>query len=266
MTDDKTADLFSKNINIQSQNEWKIYEQSLSFLLNHPEGKKYLILFEMVGRVCIQTILQKHIVAEDDKTIAYIGARVFNSGMVCFRSCMNGYYQIAVSLIRDLIEIQFLLDYFKYKPEKIAEWRKANNKERYKNFGPQKLYTELDKRDGFKDENRKKTYQMFCEYAAHVSFPGIKLTTNDKGVVLVGPFYDEKKLLNTLVEIVRRFAHTVMSLVVLLPKRDISAIQSQLELMKYFSDVFNLSIKDDTKYKESLAFIESELKKHLRSK
>lgn len=256
----KTTDMFIQNINIQSKNEWENYEKSLTFLLGHPEGQKHLILFEIAGRANIQSVLQKNINSEDDKTIGYIGARIFNCGMVCFRSCMDGYYQVSMSLTRDLIEIQFLLDYFRYKPEKIAEWRNSDYKQRRDNFSTVKLYQELDKRDGFEDQNRKKTYQLFCEYATHVTYPGIKLTANDKGEVMVGNFYDEKKLLNATIEIVRRFSHTVASLCALLLKREIPVIQSQLELMEYFAEVAGFPIRNDEKYKTLLAEIKELLK------
>ncbi len=247
MRDDTT--LFLKNINVQSKEEWNNYKHSVDFLLNHPEGKKYLILFELAQRTCGLSIMQKSIKEEDHKTISYIGARIFNDGMVAFKSCMSGYYQIAMSLLRDLIEIQFLLDYFRSHKEQIVIWRKSNNKNRYNKFAPHILYKKLDKRDGWTGERRKHTYQMFCEYAAHVSYSGIKLTANDKNVVLIGNFFDEKKLLNAALELVRRLGHAVMSAVALLPNTEVGAIRSQLDLMERFSDVFNLSIKDKSSYK-----------------
>lgn len=248
-------DLFLKNINRQSKEEWSNYERSLQFLIDHNEGKKYLILFELIQRTCILSILQKSIKNEDQKTISYIGARIFNDGAVAFRSCMNGYYQISMSLIRDLIEIQFLLDYFRSDRNQIGVWRKSNNSERYKNFSPKNLYEKLDKKDGWTEEKRKKTYQMFCENAAHVTYSGIKLTTNDKGIVLVGSFYDEKKLLNTVLELDRRLGHAVMSTVALLLNTEIVAIQSQLDLMEQFSDVFNLTITNNPHYQEARKLI-----------
>ena len=98
---------------------------------------------------------------------------------------------------------------------------------------------------------------MFCEYAAHITFPGIKLTTNDKGVVLVGSFYDEKKLLNTILELIRRLGHSVMSVVALLPNQETDAVQSQLDLMEMFADVFNLPIKNNDHYKKARELIKT---------
>lgn len=247
-------------INIQSKEEWKNYERSIKFLLNHKKGREFLILFELIQRTGVLSILQKGIENEDQKTISYIGARVFNDGMVAFKSCMNGYYQIATSLVRDLIEIQFLLDYFRTYPKKISEWRKSTNKKRYKKFAPHVLYKKLDERDGWTEERRKKTYQMFCEHAAHVSFPGIKLISNNEGVVLVGSFYDEKKLLNTILEIDRRLGHTVMSTVALLPNTDVQAIRAQLDLMDAFSKVFNLKVNESSQYKKAKTLVEQLMK------
>ena len=98
---------------------------------------------------------------------------------------------------------------------------------------------------------------MFCEYAAHVTFPGIKLTTNDKGVVFVGSFNDKKKLLNTTVELIRRLGYSVMSVVALLPNRETDAVQSQLDLMEMFADVFKLPIKNNEQYKKARELIKT---------
>lgn len=253
---DFNTDLFLKNINIQSKEEWSNYEKSVQFLINHNEGKKYLVLYELIQRTCILSILQKSIKTEDQKTISYIGARIFNDGMVAFRSCMNGYYQICMSLIRDLIEIQFLLDYFRSNKKQIEIWKKSSNTDRYKNFGPHVLYKKLDERDGWTEEKRKNTYQMFCENAAHVTYTGIKLIANDDGVVQVGNFYDEKKLLNTVLELDRRLGHAVMSVVALLPHADIRSIQAELDLMKLFAEVYNIKIKDNSQYKETRRLVE----------
>lgn len=248
-------DLFIKNINIQSKEEWKNYERSVDFLLKHPDGKRFLTLFELIQRTCISSILQKSIKKMDEKTISYIGARVFNDGMVAFRSCMNGYYQISMSLIRDLIEIQFLLDFFRSNKAQISVWRKSSNKDRYKNFAPHVLYKKLDEREGWTGERRKKTYQMFCEYAAHVTFPGIKLTTNSKGAVLIGSFYDEKKLLNTILELVRRLGHAIMSIVSLIPNTEVIPVQAQLDLMERYAETFNLAIRNNQHYKNARQLI-----------
>lgn len=239
------------NINIQTKNEWNNYERSINFLINNESGKEYFILFELIQRTCILSILQKTVKQEDHKTISYIGARVFNDGMVAFRSCMNGYYQIAMSIIRDLVEIQFLFDYFRSDLKQISTWRAQSNQDRYKNFAPHVLYKKLDVRDGWTGEIRKTTYQRFCEHAAHVSYPGIKLTADKKGVVSVGSFYDEKKILNAIYELDRRLGHAVISMLTLLPNTEILAIESQLKLMDKFAETLNLTLDPNSDYKKA---------------
>lgn len=235
-----------KHINFQRRQEKELYKKSINYLLNDENRVRYLILYETIQKTCSLSILQKSVISEDQKSVAYIGARVFNNGSEIYRCTMSGYYQIAMSLIRDLIEIQFLLDYFRTSRTEIAVWRNSSNNDRYKNFGPHVLYKKLNERDDLTEENkkRKETYQMFCEYAAHVSFPGLKLIANNKGEIQVGAFYDEHKLFHSMVELTRRLGHAVLSVICLLPNTEIAAIQAQVDFMEYYGEVFSIPLNN----------------------
>ena len=65
-----------------------------------------------------------------------------------------------------------------------------------------------DKRDGFTTGKREKAYQLFCEYASHPTHGGSRLFTKD-GLAETGPFFDEKKLKNTLFELTKQTNHAV---------------------------------------------------------
>ena len=78
-------------------------------------------------------------------------------------------------------------------PEKINEWKNSLNKDRVDNFRPGVIRTALYERDGLVNKRRAKRYELFCEYAAHASYPGNKLVA-PKGLGEIGPFFNQKFL------------------------------------------------------------------------
>ena len=55
-------------------------------------------------------------------------------------------------------------------------------------------YTEeLDKRDGYTQQDRKKFYDLVSQHASHATYKGFQLTTQG-GLGRIGPFVDEAKL------------------------------------------------------------------------
>jgi hypothetical protein len=126
---------------------------------------------------------------------------------------LSGYYQKAFDHLRDAIETHFLVDYLSTYPEKIDEWRRADKKKRIAQFGPGRIRTALDKRDGYTSGERKRIYDLISELASHASYPGISLTTTgDANMAQVGPFLDEKKLTIWLQEMAMRFGHAAVVL------------------------------------------------------
>jgi hypothetical protein len=65
-------------------------------------------------------------------------------------------------LERDLLEVTFLLDYFRTNEASIAEWRGCTESERNKKFGAYKVRTALDDRDGFTEQKREERYKRLC--------------------------------------------------------------------------------------------------------
>ena len=165
--------------------------------------------------------------------------RLLNSSVVSLRVLLIGYYQVSFALQRDLIEIKFLADYFTTYPSKILEWKNSTDKQRKRLFSMRELYTALDKRDGYKNEQRKKSYQRFSEYATHLNYKGaVMLTKGD--TILAGPFYDENKLGNALFELTMQFGHAFVLSTSNLRITDKKLLVSQLGFMSQYGKVFNL--------------------------
>ena len=140
---------------------------------------------------------------DDELTVQFIGIRLFNSIVSCLKLLLAGYYQCSVILLRDILEIGFLLDYFCINSSKISEWKKSSDKERLEKFSPRVIRKALDNRDRFKEKERGKIYKIMSEYAVHPTYSGFKLVAPE-GKAKIGPFFDSKYLKSTIRELAMR--------------------------------------------------------------
>ena len=159
---------------------------------------------------CLDMLHAAHVNApreltDDDQAIYGLGIRLFNSGSCFLKLLLSGYYQGAVSFLRDVVEAGFLLDYFDFRPESIVAWRNGEIDE----FRPVKIRQALDKRDGFEEKGRAERYKFLSTYGTHATFKGFALVATEKGLTL-GPFMSEKLLAGTLTDGALHFAHPVL--------------------------------------------------------
>jgi len=129
----------------------------------------------------------------DELTIMRLGIRNFNSTAGSIKLGLSGYYQSAVSQIREIFETVMLLDYFTAYPDKIAEWVESDKTHRLRHFKPYQIRAQLDERDDFKEKKRAETYSLLSELAAHPTPNGFKLFSPN-GLSKTGPFFDENYL------------------------------------------------------------------------
>ena len=133
--------------------------------------------------------------SEDELTLQLLGIRLFNAAGTSIKLALAGYYQGAFGHVRDVIETSFLVDYLSTHPKEIDEWRRADRKKRMTHFGPGRIRTALDNRDGYTSGERKRVYDLISEYATHASYSSMGLTTTGSAnMANVGPFFDEQKL------------------------------------------------------------------------
>lgn len=88
---------------------------------------------------------------ENNRKIAITGLeiRLFNSIACSLKLQLSGYYQRAISFIRDILEISFLLDYFTLDDKSIECWITDLNSQEFK---PVSIRTILDKRDNLSEK------------------------------------------------------------------------------------------------------------------
>lgn len=137
---------------------------------------------------------------EDDMTIKFIGARLFNSAVSAFRVMLSGYYQSAASLVRDLFEINVLLDYFYANDGQVTTWRHCTPARRIAAFKVKQMLTAIHQRDAVIINRRYRKYRMLCEYAVHPTYRATKMIAVD-GLVKIGPFFKKEYLEGSLVEL-----------------------------------------------------------------
>lgn len=213
--------------------------KSKAFLLNHEKGEQFFRLIDKTNDLLIALLNPDfNDTTEDELTLKYIGSRLLASGITSFHNGLNGYYQISFSIQRDLLETNFLLDLFRSFPERIEEWRKADDKELKEKFNPLAVRIILDERDGFKEKKRAERYQQYCKYASHMTYSGFTLLTNDLNQVEIGPFYNERKLLNCIHDVALNYSFAVMSLASLIKTNQLLAQKLAVEHMKMFHEIF----------------------------
>lgn len=141
--------------------------------------------------------------SEDDLTIRLLGIRLFNSINASLKLLLSGYYQAAALQIRDLIETFFLLDYLNTDHALIAEWRVANDDDRYKKFRPKKVRDKINSRDALTGDKRGELYKLFSDLAGHPNPAGFQMYRLPDGTHHCGPFFEEKPLVATISELAR---------------------------------------------------------------
>lgn len=128
--------------------------------------------------------------ADDDVTVLRLAIRVLNDAGASGRCARAGYYQQAISHIRDIIEVAFLLDLFQRKPDQIRVWREASEKDRKRLFKPVTLRETLDQLDGRKDKSRQEAYAFYSGHGTHVT-PRLEIISPNS-LTQIGPFPSEQ--------------------------------------------------------------------------
>jgi hypothetical protein len=130
----------------------------------------------------------------DDRIVRVLGFRGFNDIMTASNLILSGYYQPAMMIARDLLELNFLLDDFTHDKSLVEKWRTLNGKEYDKVFKPLFVRDRLDQRDGLTGKKRAEIYKLMSSVAGHPSPAGLQMLLRSDGNYYCGPFFDAKSL------------------------------------------------------------------------
>ena len=112
--------------------------------------------------------------SDDQMVIQKIGIRLFNGCASAVQLMLSGYYQSAVMMERDLLEVAFLLDYMYSDQSRVADWKSCDEATRNRDYAAAKIRIWLDNRDGFTEKKRAEHYKLLCTLASlHLSPRGL---------------------------------------------------------------------------------------------
>jgi hypothetical protein len=162
-------------------------------------------------------------------TVLRIVARVFNTAGACLKLARAGYFQPAFTMVRDILEVEFLADLFVRDRTHLRRWIAFSPKERRKEFSPVKVRDRLDELDGYKERKRAQAYALLSQHAAHVD-PGGFHVISPGNMTQIGPFPSESVLTALFQELAKHLQWACIHLLILLQPSDQSILSAKDKL------------------------------------
>lgn len=147
---------------------------------------------------------------EEELAVLRLAVRCFNAGAASLRLLRCGYFQPAMTMVRDLVEITFLMDLFKKEPSSLPRWLYMPEKERKEKFKPVSVRQRLDQIDGYTAQRRRAAYDLLSQHAAHVNPNGHFLISPDN-MTRIGPFAEYRYFKAGIEELATRLSHAALT-------------------------------------------------------
>ncbi|KAB0264358.1 hypothetical protein [Microvirga brassicacearum] len=180
-----------------------LIEQEADTLVNGDEELVEQMKVIVSGLGFLQTLLHRQPYGAPDELIALrLTVRLLNSASAALKLVRAGYYQPAFTMVRDVMEVEFLIDLFSRDRAQLIQWMTLSPKERENQFKPVEVRKKLDKRDGWTEQKRARAYKMLSNYAAHVTPEGFNVISPDN-MTIIGPHPSPKGVKAVLGELVR---------------------------------------------------------------
>jgi hypothetical protein len=187
------------NLNALFDKEEQIRTASILAINGNAALKDHIELIQKCLNMLLCVASEHKLGASEEEQVIYgLGIRLFNSTASALKLSTSGYHQGAISFLRDIVEIGFLLDYFKHNPSSMRIWKNSTDNKERKQFRPVEIRNVLDKRDGHQEKKREAMYSLLSKHGTHATFDGFQLISQNNNFVL-GPFESEK-VLKALVE------------------------------------------------------------------
>jgi hypothetical protein len=151
--------------------------ESMPMITADPELSRCLETVEKAIALIFNYTIEHTSRSEDETTMQLLGIRLSNVAASGIKLALSGYYQTAFQQAREIMEIGYLLDYFRTSPEQRTVWKQSDRKTRRELFAPVKIRFALDEPDGDSTKNREAEYNKLSELASHATFRGFRLTT-----------------------------------------------------------------------------------------
>ena len=152
---------------------------------------------------------------KESLVILQLCARSFNTAGAALKLARSGFHQPAFAMIRDLLEVEFLADFFSRDQKHLQRWITLDSNLRKREFQPFKIRDTLDRLDGFTKQRRRAAYAQFSQYAAHADPDGFQIISPGN-MTQIGPFPSEGHLAAFLQETAKHLPAVCIPLLKLL--------------------------------------------------
>jgi len=207
----KVTDVIPSNLSSLWAEEDVMMEWAASIVASEKYLQDHLNLIETYMD-CVEMVRKS--LPPGDRHIALVGLflRTFDAASYCVRSAMSGNYTGSAMYARDILETQFLLSYLLDKPGRPEAWIQSNPQSTPEEYKPVVIRKYLDKRDGFVERKRERSYKALSTLGAHPSPGGLELKRDAGRAIHNGPF----KQRNSLEQCIQEAARVVLPLCELL--------------------------------------------------
>lgn len=131
-----------------------------------------------------------------------LGIRVLNSMGAADELILQGFFQPAGIMIRDIVECAYLLDLFSRAPEHLPKWIALGQEAGLKEYKPGQVRDLLNAIDGIDRIARQTPYTFYSRYGTHPNSEAVGLIAPE-GAVHIGPFVDETRLIGLTYDLTR---------------------------------------------------------------
>jgi hypothetical protein len=152
---------------------------------------------------------------DDALVVLRLVARIFNTTGACLKLARAGYFQPAFTMVRDILEIEFLSDLFCRDRGQLRKWIDLDERSRNREFKQVTVRKLLDELDGFREQRRGEAYRLLSKHAAHVNPDGFHVISPDN-MTQIGPFPSEDALVALFQELAKHLQWACIHLLKLL--------------------------------------------------
>lgn len=131
-----------------------------------------------------------------------LGIRVLNSIGAADELIIQGFFQPAGVMIRDIVECSYLLDLFSRAPEHLPKWVALGQEVGMKEYRPGQVRDLLNTIDGIDRETRHAPYTFYSRHGTHPNSEAVSLIAPE-GAVHIGPFVNETRLIGLTYDLTR---------------------------------------------------------------
>jgi hypothetical protein len=196
--------------------ETLIEEEHDKVVSSSPELNDHLFLIYRAFDL-IHIALRKHPYEGNDEALIVLrlAARVFNTAGAALKLARAGYFQPAFTMVRDILEIEFLTDLFSRDRKHLQRWISLDENARKREFKQVTIRDTLDQIDGFTTKKRAEAYKLLSTHAAHADPDGFQVIS-PQSMTQIGPFPSEHALTAFFQEFAKHFQMACIHIVTLL--------------------------------------------------